>query len=66
MPGETDVIQHRVKLKDNTLIRCKPYPLPYAKREELRNEVDSMLEMREMRPFEGLKKILEKLSGANH
>ena len=27
MPGETDVIQHRVKLIDDTLIRCKPYPL---------------------------------------
>ena len=30
MPRETDVIHHRVKLKDNTPIHCKPYPLPYA------------------------------------
>ena len=50
MPGENYVIQHRVKLKDNTLIRCKPYPLPYAEREELWNEVDRMLEMGEMSP----------------
>ena len=52
MPGKTDVIQHRVKLKDNTPICCKPlsYSLPYAKREELWNEVDIMLEMGEMRP----------------
>ena len=50
MPGETDVIQHSVKLKDNTPIPCKPYPLLYAKREELWNEVGSMLEMGEMRP----------------
>ena len=50
MPGETGVIQHRVKLTDDTPIRCKPYPLPYAMREELRNEVDSMLEMRVVRP----------------
>ena len=52
MPGKTDVIQHRVKLKDNTPICCKPlsYSLPYAKRDELWNEVDSMLEMGEMRP----------------
>ena len=28
MPGETDVIQHKVKLTDDTPIRCKPYPLP--------------------------------------
>ena len=50
MPGETDVIQHRVKLADDTPIRCKTYPLQYAMREELRNEVDSMLEMGAMRP----------------
>ena len=40
MPVENDVIQHKVKLRDNTPIRCKPYPLPYAKREELWNEVE--------------------------
>ena len=40
MPRETDVTQHRVKLKDNTMIYCKPYPLPYAKREELWNARD--------------------------
>ena len=41
MPGETDVIQHHIRLTDDTPIRCKPYPLPYAMREELRNEVDN-------------------------
>ena len=50
MPRETDVIQHRVKLKDDTPICCKPFSLPYATREELRNEVDSMLEMGVVRP----------------
>ena len=35
MPGKTDLFQHTVKLKDNTPIRCKPYPLLYAKTEEL-------------------------------
>ena len=30
MPGETDVIQHQIRLSDDTPIRCKPYPLPYA------------------------------------
>ena len=44
MLGETNVIQHRVKLTDDTPIRCKPYPLLYAMKEELRNEVDSMLD----------------------
>ena len=52
MPRETDVtdvIQHIVKLKDNTPIHCKLYPLLYAKREELCNEVDSKPETGEMR-----------------
>ena len=50
MPGETDVIQQQIRLTDDTPIRCKPYPLPYAMREELRNEVDVMLEMGVVRP----------------
>ena len=50
MPGETDVIQHHIKLADDMPIRCKPYPLPYAMREELRNEVDATLEMGVLRP----------------
>ena len=50
MPGETDVIQHQNRLTDDTSIRCKTYPLPYAMREELRNEVDTMLEMGVVRP----------------
>ena len=45
MPGQIDVIRQRVKPTDDTPIRCKPYPLPNAMREELQNEVESMLEM---------------------
>ena len=45
-----DVIQHRVKLTDDTPIRCKPYPLSCEMREELLNEVDSMLQMGVVRP----------------
>ena len=29
MCGETDVIQHQIRLTDDTPIRCKPYPLLY-------------------------------------
>ena len=49
MPLETDVIQQQIRLADDTPIRCKPYPLPYAMREELRIEVDTLLEMGVMR-----------------
>ena len=74
MPRETEVIQHRVKLKDSTPIHCKPYPLPYAKRQEIWNEVGSMLEMGEMRPstlpyaspIVMVKKLLGRLSVADH
>ena len=54
MPGETDVIQHQIRLTDDTPIRCKPYPLKYAMREELRNEVYTMLEMGVVRPSTSL------------
>ena len=30
MPGETNVIQHQIRLTDDTPIRCRPYPLLYA------------------------------------
>ena len=50
MPGETDVIQHRLKLTDDTTIHCKPYSLQYSMREELQNEVDSKLEIGVVRP----------------
>ena len=39
------MIQLQIRLTDDMPIRCKPYPLPYAMREELRNEVDTMLKM---------------------
>ena len=44
------MIQHRVKLTDDAPVRCKLYPLPYGMREELCNEVDSMLEMGVVKP----------------
>ena len=51
MPRETDVIQHKVKLTEDTPGRCKPYHLRYAMKEELQNAVDSMLEKGVMRPL---------------
>ena len=51
MPRETDLIQLQIKLTDDTPIGCKPYPLPYAMREELWNKVDNMLEIRDRRHY---------------
>ena len=35
IPGKVSVIEHKIDLTDNRPIRCKPYPLPYAKRSEI-------------------------------
>ena len=63
------MIQHRVKLTDDTPIGCKPYPLPYALREELQNEEDSMLEMgvvrRSMLPYASLIVMVKKKNGSD-
>ena len=45
-----DVLTDMMNLTDDAPTRCKPHLLPYAMREEIRNEVDSMLEMGEVRP----------------
>ena len=65
MPGETDVIEHRVKLTDDKPIRCKPYPLPHAMRKELRNEVDSMLVRPSTSPYASPIVMVKKKDGSN-
>ena len=69
VPGETDVIQHQIRLTDDTPIRCKPYRLPYAIREELRNEVDTLLEMGVVRqstsPYASPIFMVKKKDGSN-
>ena len=52
MPGETDVIQHRVKLTDVRSIPFKPYPLPCTMIKIKIIKMDSMLEMGVVRPSE--------------
>ena len=43
IPGNTSIIEHRVHLKDDRPIRCKPYALPYAVREEIQEEIQEMI-----------------------
>lgn len=43
-PGTTDLEEHRIELTTEEPIRQKPYPVPYAMRETLREEVRKMLE----------------------
>ena len=37
------MIEHKIDLTDDRPIRCKPYPLPYAKRDEIREEIKNMM-----------------------
>ena len=45
MPGKFNVIQHQITLTDSTPIRSKPYPLPYAIRDNLKTEIQEMLDL---------------------
>jgi len=43
VPKVTHLSQHSIKLTSTEPIRSKAYPLPYALRDEIDNEIDSML-----------------------
>ena len=45
VPGKSNVIQHQITLTDSTPIRSKPYPLPYVIRENLKTEIQEMLDL---------------------
>ena len=45
VPSKTHVIEHTIKLKDNTPIRKKPYPLSFSSESIIKEEVSSMLSM---------------------
>ena len=49
IPGRSSLIKHKVDLADDRPIRCKPYPLPYAKRGEIREGIKNMMETRIVR-----------------
>ena len=45
LPGCTPVETHKIKLTSDDPIRSKPYPVPFAMREVIRQEVETMLEL---------------------
>ena len=45
IPEKTLKIEHKIKFLDKDPIRSKPYPLPYALRQELKNEITEKLNM---------------------
>ena len=36
------MVEHKILLTDHNLIRCKPYPIPFAMREAVKSEVEEM------------------------
>ena len=45
LPGTTNLAEHKIDLTTDEPIRQKPYPLPYATRERVKEEIEKMLEM---------------------
>ena len=45
IPGKTDIIEHKIELTDINPVRSRPYPLPYALRENLKKEIEDMLSL---------------------
>ena len=44
IPGKASVIEHKIDFTGDRPIRCKPYPLPYAKIGEIREEIKNMID----------------------
>ena len=69
IPGKASVIEHKIDLTDDRPIRCKPYPLPYAKRGEIREEIKNMMDTRIVRelssPYASPLVVVKKKDGSN-
>ena len=45
IPGKTDLIEYDIRLTTEVPVRSKPYPVPHARKETIRQEVETMLRM---------------------
>ena len=69
VPRKSNVIQHQITLTDSTPIRSKPYPLPYAIRENFKTKIQEMLDLGIIRtstlPYASPIVIVKKKDGSN-
>ena len=69
VPGRTSKIKHRINLVNKEPVRLKPYPIPYALRQELKDEIRVMLDRGVIRksssPYASLVVIVKKKDGSN-
>ena len=69
VPGKANIIEHKIDLTDDRPIRCKSYALPYAVREDIREEIKNMMETEIVResssPYASPLVIVKKKDGSN-
>lgn len=69
LPGKTDLIEHKIKLLDKKPIRQRMYPVPYAMRETIIDEVNTMLKLdvieKSQSPYSSPIVIVKKKDGTN-
>ena len=69
IPGTTDLVEHDIVLTSTEPIRSRPYPVPYALKNEIRKEVDNMLQMDIIQPctssYASPVVIVKKADGSN-
>ena len=49
-PGRTNLVQHHISIGDALPIQQKPYRVPYAQRDLVKQELDRMLQANVIRP----------------
>ncbi len=52
VPGSTTLAEHEVKLTSDTPVRLRPYPVPHALKESIRQEIESMIKLGIIEPTE--------------
>ena len=68
-PGTTNLAKHKIEMVTDDPVRVKPYPIPYSLREELKQDMEQMLDMGVIRksdsPYSSPIVIVRKKDGSN-
>ena len=68
-PGTTNLAEHKIEMVTDDPVRVKPYPIPYSLREELKQDIEQMLDMGVIRksdsPYSSPIGIVRKKDGSN-
>ena len=68
-PGMTKLTEHKIEMVTDEPVRVKPYPIPYNLREELKQDIEQMMDMGVIRksdsPYSSPFVIVRKEDGSN-